>query len=162
MSRRSLASASRHGRIPPSACGYPGQRARAPPGRGDASPPPSRGSRDSPQALPPGAVAFQSRWPCSASRRHPQRRDSQTDTHRDRLPHRRSQPPDPRRACAHAPNPGASLGSDTCNQQVSGPRPPSRPDAPPPCARPASSSRPAPAREFPAFLRVMLPFRGLL
>lgn len=123
---------------------------------------PSRGSRDSPQALPPGAVAFQSHWPGSASRRHPQRPDSRTDEHRDSRPHRRFQPPDSRRACAHAQDPGAGLGSDTCNQQVSGPRPLSRQDAPPPSTGPASSSRPAPAREFPAFPRVMLPFREVL
>lgn len=38
--------------------------------------------------------------------------------------------------------------------------PPSRQDAPPPGAGPALPPRPAPAREFPAFLRVMLQFRG--
>lgn len=80
----------------------------------------------------------------------------------DGRPHRRFQSPDPRRACARTQDPGAGLGSYTCDQQVSGPRPPlaslcsaPRGGAPPP--RPA----PAPAREFPAFLRVMLAFRGL-
>lgn len=37
---------------------------------------------------------------------------------------------------------------------------PPRQDAPPPGSGPARPSRPAPAREFPAFLRVMLHFRG--
>lgn len=80
----------------------------------------------------------------------------------DGRPHRCFQSPDPRRACARTQDPGAGLGSYTCDQQVSGPRPPlaslcsaPRGGAPPP--RPA----PAPAREFPAFLRVMLAFRGL-
>lgn len=94
----------------------------------------------------PSAAAFQSRWPASASRRHPRRRDSRNDAQRDRQPRplsAASPPARPRRACAHTPDPGAGLAGDTCDQQVSRPRPPAS-GGPAPRAGPAHSSRPAP------------------
>lgn len=135
MRDRSLDSTSRPSQILLSARGHPAQRARLgwrasgsrPRGARVLRPQPSGVSRDSPQARPPKRRSLlQSRRPASASRRHPPRRDSRTEpTRTGTASHGRFRLPDARRACAHTREPGAGLASDTCDQQVPGPRPPS-------------------------------------
>lgn len=96
---------------------------------GGAGPQPSaqRGlQRLTPSSTSQAPQPLQSRRPASASRRHPPRRDSRTEpTRTGTASHGRFRPPDARRACAHTREPGAGLASDTCDQQVPGPRPPS-------------------------------------
>lgn len=138
-------------RIPPSARGHPGQRARARPGRGGRGFSAQLGlPRLTPQLYLPSERRSLPvpRAPGSASRRHPQRRDRRSDTHGRTAP-AVFQPPDSptdrgEHARVHTPDPGAGLGSDTCDQQVWGPRPPSRQDAPPPRRRPRLLVAPRP------------------
>lgn len=113
---------------PDRAGGRAGEREQA---EGDAGPPPSaqRGlPRLTPSSTSRAPQPLQSRRPASASRRHPPRRDSRTEPTRTGTDsHGRFRPPDARRACALTREPGAGLASDTCDQQVPGPRPPSLP-----------------------------------
>lgn len=154
---RSLDSTSRPSQLPPSARGHQAQRARSG-GRAGGRARAGRGGRGSsalrpagaPETHPkldlPSAAALQSRRPASASRRHPPRRDSRTEPTRTGTDsHGRFRPPDARRACAHTREPGAGLASDTCDQQVLGPRPPSLASGrSAPCRRPRPPAAPRP------------------
>lgn len=166
-SRRSLASASRAGPIPLSACGHPGERAQAGPGRGDESPPPSaqRGAPEThPKALPPGARSLPSPTGPAPPRANTHNVVTAEPTRTETDGHTAALSRQTRAEHARTPKTQGPVWAVTpaINRSLD-PRPSPRQNAPPPRVGPAPSSRPASTREFPAFLRPMLPFpRGLL